>query len=601
MIELASGAMADKLEQNLSHLDTSGGKIASAGVSMDDSFLEAANGLTSDAAWTRTSLPVILHWIDEEPSADIHECSKRIPSLKAPFFVRQHEDRWQVGFHDSRAQRWPEFLAKRFEGRKPSFEECRPFIQSVFRLFKEVQDAGLIIGDFDDECLRVREPEPSKFDLELLLVRSFLPPDPTSGNAIPSTRAFDAPEFRSGQADLCSSASDVFVIGSWMIALLTGRPCFAELEEVVYLSHQLRALCPDVPYTLHPWLGRSCAIDSADRYKNVAEQHAEFERLLARYSVRSTHPQPRLRLGLGSSSRMGIGKLREEDDFRSPNEVNEDRTFAQWSRENEGSAIVLVAEGVTNCVYGSGARAAEIVRSEIERAWLAGNLVSREALRSTMLECNVKVVKEAVAIAEQEGANLATVSSSELMGATVAVCLVLEHETVVATCGDARAYLWCVEDGLVLLSYDTNQLNSSLRTGEKWSQAQRRDDGATLASYIGLNESRSGQPAAADPEIWIESIILRPGDAVLLCSDGLTDYLGTLKEGKAAWNAEAVLAARLAREPRVRALVEQLADEANRNGGGDNITVAMLRAQDVERAPLNSTVFGRRSTGAPKE
>jgi serine/threonine protein phosphatase PrpC len=555
------------------------------------------------AAWTKSSVLFLVHRINHAPDSSLLQTIKRNGPVEAPVFCSEQHGQWALHFLASEAQLWPEYRAAHFGVRRLTFEEIYPIIEAAFEMFKAIHEGGSLVGDFDDENLLVNETNEG-LRFKLLLTR----PLPTLADpaAVPpmETRAVDSPEFRNGEIERWSPSSDVYVIAAWLIGLLVGVSCFEEFREIDYFAHQLRALSPDVPFTLHPWFAKSSALDPMERYSSIAEQRSEFQRLCAASEVRRNEPQGRLRIGLADSSRAGVGKLRGEDDFRPWYDVNEDRALATWAGESDSKALAIVADGITNCRYGSGARAAEIVVGEVQRAWEEGLLTDPETLLNTLHRANEAVVQEAIAAAEMEGAELATLRRSDLMGATVAVCIVLEEKTHIAVCGDTRVYLWSAADGLALLSCDANQLNFDLRAGMSWKLARARDDAEVLRAYIGCNELGKERPRACEPEIWCETFGLSAGDVIVLCTDGLTDYLARFADGKGSWAAEAVLAHRLtermlASEESVRGikpLVEQLANEADRNGGGDNITLAMLRAE-TERppgeAPPRRKIFGR--------
>jgi protein phosphatase len=67
------------------------------------------------------------------------------------------------------------------------------------------------------------------------------------------------------------------------------------------------------------------------------------------------------------------------------------------------------------------------------------------------------------------------------------------------------------------------------------------------------------------------SFAMLPGEVLLLCSDGLTDYAaGTHAE-------MGLLIEEAARSANIGGACRRLVDRANENGGGDNITVILAR------------------------
>ena len=76
---------------------------------------------------------------------------------------------------------------------------------------------------------------------------------------------------------------------------------------------------------------------------------------------------------------------------------NEDRAFTRWRDERKNEAIALVADGISRCKFGSGARAAAIVEhtiveQHIRQAWEAQKLDGIEVLRTALVEANEQIV-----------------------------------------------------------------------------------------------------------------------------------------------------------------------------------------------------------------
>jgi protein phosphatase len=142
-----------------------------------------------------------------------------------------------------------------------------------------------------------------------------------------------------------------------------------------------------------------------------------------------------------------------------------------------------------------------------------------------------------------------------VLGATVVLALVRGGDALVAHLGDSRAYLLRAGK-LERLTRDHSHLEHMIDLGwikpeeESW----RGNGGPTR--YAGM-------PAAAEADV--RGLELRPGDRLLLCSDGLTEMLDDdeIRE---------VLVPPLSPAQ----ACERLVAAANRAGGGDNITVVVV-------------------------
>ena len=151
------------------------------------------------------------------------------------------------------------------------------------------------------------------------------------------------------------------------------------------------------------------------------------------------------------------------------------------------------------------------------------------------------------------------------MGTTLTAVYVGQDEVAIAHVGDSRAY--CLRDGeLLRLTDDHSLVDELLRQGR-----------LTPEEAI-EHPQRSVITRALGPEMTVEvdtrSFRARAGDVYLLCSDGLTTMLS-----------EEQIVAVLRAHPRLRDAGEALIAAANDAGGRDNITVLLMRLEDVRTAP----------------
>ncbi len=156
------------------------------------------------------------------------------------------------------------------------------------------------------------------------------------------------------------------------------------------------------------------------------------------------------------------------------------------------------------------------------------------------------------------------------MGTTVVGCLVRDGEAAVAHVGDSRAYR--LHDGrLELLTQDHTWVNEQVVAGFL-SEEQARDH--PLKNVV-------TRALGGDIEVCVDvtEVRLEPGDAILLCSDGLTTMLDDR-------DIEASLLATA--DDGLDGACRALVAEANARGGHDNVTVVLLRADAVD-SPRHSS------------
>ncbi len=153
------------------------------------------------------------------------------------------------------------------------------------------------------------------------------------------------------------------------------------------------------------------------------------------------------------------------------------------------------------------------------------------------------------------------------MGTTF-VCLVVAGErAVVAHVGDSRLYLHR-RGGLYALTEDHTLIAEQMKAGEITAEGAKNSPfKGVLTRALGQNES-----------VQVDSLVvdLIPGDAFLLCSDGLHGYF-----------ADDEIAQRFA-DGASAALPGELIAVANERGGRDNITALIVSIPDVGEAAQES-------------
>jgi len=222
-------------------------------------------------------------------------------------------------------------------------------------------------------------------------------------------------------------------------------------------------------------------------------------------------------------------------------------------RANEDSLLAraplfVVADGM------GGAQAGEVA-SRIAVESFGDGLKDTRSPEETLAEharaANTRIHELSRSNAEQAG-----------MGTTLTALYVGELEVAIAHVGDSRAY--CLRDGeLLRLTDDHSLVDELIRQGRLTpEEAEDHPQRSIITRALGPEEV---------VEVDTRSYRARTGDVFLLCSDGLTTMLG-----------EGQLAEVLRAHPRLRDAGEMLIAQANEAGGRDNITVILLRVEEVE-------------------
>ncbi|HEY2767071.1 MAG TPA: Stp1/IreP family PP2C-type Ser/Thr phosphatase [Solirubrobacteraceae bacterium] len=220
--------------------------------------------------------------------------------------------------------------------------------------------------------------------------------------------------------------------------------------------------------------------------------------------------------------------------------ANEDSMFAR-------SPLFVVADGM------GGAQAGEVasrIAVESFHDGIEDPTRPEEHLAANALAANARIHELSQNNAEHAG-----------MGTTLTAVYVGEEEVSIAHVGDSRAY--CMRDGeLLRLTDDHSLVDELIREGRLTpEEAEEHPQRSIITRALGPEET---------VEVDTRSFRARAGDVYLLCSDGLTSMVS-----------EPRLTEILVAHSRLHDAGEALIAEANRAGGRDNITVILLRLEEV--------------------
>ncbi|HET7171471.1 MAG TPA: Stp1/IreP family PP2C-type Ser/Thr phosphatase [Gaiellales bacterium] len=225
-------------------------------------------------------------------------------------------------------------------------------------------------------------------------------------------------------------------------------------------------------------------------------------------------------------------------------------------RSNEDSFLMrsplfMVADGM------GGALAGELASRMCAEAFAELDLIQRqgeEALRATIATANRRIWERSHSDAEASG-----------MGTTVTAALVGDDGVVsFAHVGDSRAYL--LRDGaLQRLSEDHSLVHELVRQGQLSEvEAEQHPQRSVITRALGTEE-----------EVQIDTFSLpaKPGDVLLLCTDGLNTMVS-----------EPDIAEMLASQTEATEVARRLVRAALKAGGEDNVTAVVVRFDEAGEA-----------------
>ena len=234
-------------------------------------------------------------------------------------------------------------------------------------------------------------------------------------------------------------------------------------------------------------------------------------------------------------------------------ERNEDRIWVQDdSRDPAGATLLIVADGMGGAAAGNIA-SREAVQEASRVFYEAADVVLpiADRLRRALEQANARV--------HQAGETNPSYSG---MGSTMVAAAIHDGSLWVANVGDSRCYV--IRDGTAIqITQDHSWVAEQFRAGRMSEEEASRHSNRNVITRV-LGESPS---VSVD---LFEERSLEDGDAILLCSDGLS---GVVDDGDIATIVQAF--------PPERA-VRNLVALANDRGGPDNISVILASTSATE-------------------
>ena len=142
------------------------------------------------------------------------------------------------------------------------------------------------------------------------------------------------------------------------------------------------------------------------------------------------------------------------------------------------------------------------------------------------------------------------------MGTTIVAALVKNNEVCIAHVGDSRAYI-IRENSIEQITKDHSLVQEMLDKGQITKEEYENNPIKNIITRaMGVDE---------DIDIEFDYIFLNDGEALLLCTDGLSGMLNDKKMLEIYQSTD------------FENLAEKYISEANNNGGSDNITVVIMK------------------------
>lgn len=341
---------------------------------------------------------------------------------------------------------------------------------------------------------------------------------------------YTAPEIYRGKA--VDKRADVFSAGALLYACLTGDRIASESwreEPGAIRFYPTHVISPGLERTLR----RALAFSPAGRWANADTMKTELLRLGGELHIRS-------------GALTDVGMVRE---------LNEDSLMiVEYERDSQVEPaehfLYVVSDGMGGAAAGEVASAIAVgtIRDSVEDAFQADSAKpAPNLIVDAVEEANRRIQEYQVAHPETRG-----------MGATAVAVLIAPPEATLAWVGDSRIYI-CDVTSMRQLTKDHSLVQRLVEIGQITpEQARHHEHKNVITRSLG---ARQTGPAGAE----LQSLRLKRGDRLLLCSDGLMAHVEDQQ-------IEQIM--RRGSDP--NEIARELVVAANTGGGTDNTTVIVV-------------------------
>lgn len=236
-------------------------------------------------------------------------------------------------------------------------------------------------------------------------------------------------------------------------------------------------------------------------------------------------------------SRIDIGKMRRS---------NQDAYFADTL--SDGSVLAVVCDGMGGANAGNVAseKAVELIKKYVQNSYRksmdSGSILNM--LSGAVQSANIRIYDMSIKDEALSG-----------MGTTTDVVLVRDNTAHICHVGDSRCYR-IYNKGISQITRDHSMVQSLVESGKLTpEEAKVHPRKNVITRALGAEED-------VVPDIY--ELSLDEGDMLMLCTDGLTNFMETKDILKVFRNND------------ISQVADILIDTANENGGGDNITVVIV-------------------------
>lgn len=446
--------------------------------------------------------------------------------------------------------------------------------QRILQILEEVQRKKLIIGSCDLEDFFLVESNPEK--MVFRVVRPLLSKNKLIREY--SVGEFAAPEIRNKNEEYIDDRTDVYLAAIIFNRLIIrNRYSAGNIDAQLFWGYTLTngAFTEEGKEIrrFHQWLGDTLNMYPARRKRKIKDARLAFEKCC---NIEKHDLNRNIQIDDYMTTNVGKGKKEfMESVGKEECEWNED-SIEKWEREicGENVRAYLLADGISNCDIGSGYYASNIVRENFK---IVLNELVDDAFDDVSIDMVENLAYEIVRRSNKEiriKASQYDSKTGSIMGSTLVFLFIISGGLYAYFLGDSPVYL--IRSGNAIPLYSPDSVGHvALKKGVSYNEFRQMEGKERIAFYVG------GEYARTESDYYkqrpVDVMTLQESDIIIAASDGVLDYMGT-KLSDTEWDKERTLVNMLVKQEPLQMIASHIIKRDNNNGGGDNLSIILIKA-----------------------
>lgn len=480
------------------------------------------------------------------------------------------DGKWELSFSMQDGCDLAEYLSV---GEHQNVKEFIRIEQQILQILESVQNKGFIIGSCDLEDFYLINGEINQMVLRIvrpLLSKNKLVKDYLVGE-------FAAPEVKNNNEELIDDRTDVYLAAIIFNRLIIRNKYSAgNIDAQLFWGYTLTngAFVSEGKEIrrFHNWLGDTLNMYPTKRKRKIKDARFAFEKCC---DIEISKFNSSIQIDDYLETNVGKGKKEfMENAGRDESEWNED-SIEKWEKELCGEKVraYLLADGISNCDIGSGYYASNVIRENFKSV-LEEYVDERfDDVSYDMVE---NLVYEIVKRSNKDIWNKACeyeTNFGSIMGSTFVFIFIINGGLYYYSLGDSPLYL--IRKGMAIPLYSPDSAgHMALKNGMSYNEFRQMEGKDSIALYVGGEYSRTESDYYKQRKIDV--MTLQENDIIIATSDGVLDYMGA-KLSDTDWDKEKALVNMLVKQEPLKMIAGHIIKKNNTNGGGDNLSMILIK------------------------